>query len=269
MDNRDLVRSFAPGYPGTSNGYLCPWCEGGRHREQSFSVTRQPDGVILFICYRASCGARGRLNPDGWMPEVQSKPAPQGRRYTEATEPLGLDWCSIMLRSYGINGVMAGWYQEVATERLVCTIRDSDGWPLGVETRAIRMLPGVKKTLHYRENMNIPWMSWYRSPNLAYIPESSNPVLLVEDVLSAYKAATVVPIPCVSLMGSNLSTDDIIYIRERYTGEVILALDRDASAKALDFKRRFNLLCPNFRVVLLSMDLKYETPERIRELILT
>lgn len=200
------------------------------------------------------------------MPEVRAKEQPQGRVYREATEPLNGDWCHILLYNYGVNGAMIGWRQEVETGRLVCPIRDAVGATVGVETRAIRMLPGVKKTLHYREDMNVPWMSWYAATN-EY--NSKSPVLLVEDVISAYKAATVVPIPCVSLMGSNLSTDDIIYIRERYTGEVILALDRDATKKALDFKQRFNLLCPNFRVVLLSKDLKYETPERIRELTLT
>lgn len=50
--------------------------------------------------------------------------------------------------------------------------------------------------------------------------------------------------------------------------EMILALDRDATEKALKFIIEWRFLAPNFRAVPLSKDLKYSPDNHIREILL-
>ena len=49
--------------------------------------------------------------------------------------------------------------------------------------------------------------------------------------------------------------------------ELILALDRDATSKALKFVVQWRFLAPNFRAVPLSKDLKYNTDSQIVEIL--
>lgn len=49
--------------------------------------------------------------------------------------------------------------------------------------------------------------------------------------------------------------------------EIILALDRDATSKALKFIVEWRFLAPNFRAVPLSKDLKYSTDSEIKEIL--
>jgi hypothetical protein len=66
-------------------------------------------------------------------------------------------------------------------------------------------------------------------------------------------------------MGTNLNLDkllDLLGVSER----IVLALDRDATDKALEYAKRYALLAPDMRVLPLQRDLKYEDTTTIREM---
>lgn len=69
-----------------------------------------------------------------------------------------------------------------------------------------------------------------------------------------------------SLMGTNLNIDrlcDLLSVSE----QIVLALDRDATDKALGFANRYALLAPNLVVLPLQRDLKYEDSSTITRMI--
>lgn len=117
----------------------------------------------------------------------------------------------------------------------------------------------VRKTVNYRE-LDESWLGWFTSPN------SAEPVVLVEDVLSALKVSR--QFVSVSLMGSHVSLDAMMEVC-KYSDQIVLCLDRDATKNAFDLKKRFMFICPQLRVVPLpGKDLKYIPDRDIRTCIL-
>lgn len=68
----------------------------------------------------------------------------------------------------------------------------------------------------------------------------------------------------VALLGTNLNLDQIYEVL-KISDNVVLALDRDATRKALALQARFKFIAPNLRVVLLDKDLKYLNDAEIKE----
>jgi DNA primase len=146
--------------------------------------------------------------------------------------------------------------------RLVVPIFNLGGTIRGYELRVFSgFISDVPKTLHYK-HLDEPWIGWF-SANVPY--NEKLPVVLVEDAISAMKVAH--QFVAVSLMGCNLSMTDLFEI-EKATDNIILALDKDASAKALAFKNKYRFIAPNLRVMLLDgPDLKELTDGRINEMV--
>ena len=146
--------------------------------------------------------------------------------------------------------------------RLVIPIFNLGGNIRGYELRIFASgISEAPKTLHYK-HLDEPWIGWF-SANVPYNPKL--PVILVEDVISAMKVAH--QFVAVSLMGSNVSMTDLFEV-EKATDNIILALDRDASAKALAFKNKYRFIAPNLKVMLLDgPDLKELTDGRINEMV--
>lgn len=65
---------------GQSRLIRCPVCDGGKTYEHSFSITRYSDG-FGYICFRASCGARGRIDYYASPGELVSPPGFLARPY--------------------------------------------------------------------------------------------------------------------------------------------------------------------------------------------
>jgi len=95
-----------------------------------------------------------------------------------------------------------------------------------------------------------------------------SPIVLVEDVLSAAKVATS-GFRAASLMGCNLSLDQFLEAQEvAKDNPIVLALDRDATGKALNHVHRYGFLSGgNLIPLLLSKDLKYHTKEEIVQMV--
>ena len=256
--------------PGTSdNGLLCPFCNGGKHGEKALSITRRDDGVILFLCHRASCSKGGRVTITGRVPvDVRSqegnppkKPEFTPRIYQGESRALQLPELRELEQRYGLflpDWKRVGAFVDVASGRLGVPVPSPyHSNRRGVELRSIWPLTEGPKTLHYRE-INEQWIGWFTSDTSKY------PVVLVEDCISAIKISR--HFIAVALMGTNISLDDIMEV-SKFNDNIVLALDRDATEKAFAYQRKFKYIAPHMRVVALQRDLKYETDARIMELI--
>lgn len=114
---------------------------------------------------------------------------------------------------------------------------------------------GSPKTLTYKE-LDEPFAGWFWS-------DTSDPrrIVIVEDVFSAIKVARQYYTVC--LCGTNISLDNIFEIL-KYSDNVVIALDKDATKKALEYKQKYRFICPNIQVAVLDKDLKYEPDDEIR-----
>jgi hypothetical protein len=104
-------------------------------------------------------------------------------------------------------------------------------------------------------------MGWWRP--LVDRRESSVTVL-VEDVFSAFKVSSAGSVG-VSLMGSHLSLDQLEEATD-FSRRIVLALDRDATTKAMELASRWGFLA-NLPIMILDRDLKYEPITKIREMV--
>jgi hypothetical protein len=249
----------------TDNQILCPWCRGGEHGDKAFSVTIREDGVGLFMCHRVSCRKHGRIYLNGQIGLSVAQDARSQRKlnpYEGSSRLLNDDELKTLEAVYGFNrgDVKRGrLFCDVSSSRLGITICGPTGNIRGVELRLFKSAIGKRKTWSHPE-VDEPWLGWFSGPN------SQEPVVLVEDVLSALKVSR--QFVAVSLMGSHLKLDDLMEVC-RYTDQVVLCLDRDATSKAIDFKKRFMFICPQLRVVPLpGPDLKYLPDRDIRSLVL-
>ena len=268
----------------TSREELCPWCGGGESKEPSFAITRTSEAAAKYCCHRASCGRASRLAVWGFRLEpILDDSAQKGKQftprlYTGDTFELGDEWLAELLDRYeiGLPEIRReGWREEIGSGNLVVPVRSPLGVVRGIEVRRSKVqIPHVAgpKTKSYRF-LDEPWLGWFRTLNTG--PDSqgestgrnSGPVVLVEDVISALKVSR--HFQCASLMGSHITLEMLLEVLE-ITGvnqEIILALDRDATSKALKFVVEWRFLAPNFRCVPLSKDLKYSTDKEIKAIL--
>lgn len=254
MNEYQEIRGLLAGlYEGEeSGGHLCPFCRGGRHGEHTLSVKRLSTGGV-YVCHRASCGRRGRIDGGaGFHDNVTKKSEFEPRRYTGSLVPLPDAAYEYYWTKYGISESDLGyvaWSPEY--ERTVWQVLDSRTYLRGYELRAID--DRKPKTLHYRQ-VDEPWVGWFRD-----YPKDET-IVIVEDVISAFKVSKV--FASVSLMGTHLNLEKLLDVLE-VSDDIVLALDRDATNKALEYSKRWAMLAPSIKVLPLERDLKLETIEEI------
>lgn len=277
---------------------ICPFCHGGRSGEVSLSVTRFPSNSGAYQCKRASCGKEGWIGErygTHYKPVVQQKEW-EPRIYDGTIEELPDDIANEYANKYGwspeeVRSSGVGWSPEY--RRTVWKINSATGVVRGIELRSLNVAARAK-TLHFRHSAD-PWVGYCglerevrpgagdatcaagaqggRSGSGAYVVGGDGSGLVrptdqvlvaVEDLLSAYRVGQVYP--CATIMGSHLTFEtlmDLMKVSER----IVLCLDRDATEKAEKFAKRFSFLCPSFVHIPLQRDLKYESPDGIREIL--
>lgn len=95
-----------------------------------------------------------------------------------------------------------------------------------------------------------------------FICGSSSTAVLVEDCASAASVSSFAT--GVALLGTNLNSAFVSPLKG--FSEVVVALDPDATKKAVDLQRLLSYFVPA-RVVMLADDLKYFKPERAKEML--
>lgn len=249
------------------NGEICPLCRGGTGNEKSLNIYNRHDGIVFFICHRASCSWYGRVYANGNINSGHADgPANQPtfvkREFKGKTRQLNQDERDLLRAFYGLTYKEIGWYRLAIAEesgRLVVPILGPNTQQRGVITRGLptAQVEGPKAD-PYRVLDEI-WQGWF------WLAQSSfNQIILVEDVFSAMKAARFCT--SIALLGTNLGLDALYEIM-RFSDSIVLALDKDASSKALSYQAKYKFICPNLRVVLLDKDLKYKQDSEIKELL--
>jgi hypothetical protein len=265
---------------GTTDRAICPFCDGGSTHERCFAVTRTSEAEAKYCCHRATCGRHGRLAVWGFKLEqtsfgdqrtegslldnsTEKRKSFTPRLYSRDTGELGDEWASELLDLYGIRPLEAhgeGWRVEIGSGNLVVPVRSSLGVVRGVEVRRSKVqVPYVSspKTVTYRF-LDEPWLGWYRGIK-------SGPTILVEDAISALKVSRHFQVVC--LHGSHIAIEMLLeMVGVVGNSEIILALDNDATSKALEFVTKWRFIAPNFRAVPLIKDLKYVSDEEICKL---
>lgn len=205
----------------------CPKCGG----KKTFTVTND-GGKVLYNCYKLGCDIKGAVSYAMTAEEIWRRLRPEERKQAEAKAFVYPEYfvrpCTEHVQVQKFldrwdlhdEGV---WY-DVKDKRVVFPIRKA-----GVVIDAVgRALDG-----------RLP--KWYRYTGSSDMYErtfntTDSIVVLVEDVISAITVAKVCPIATgLAIMGTSLSTAHTERIRD--FDKVIIALDPDASAKTLEYKR--------------------------------
>jgi hypothetical protein len=229
----------------TNPNVICPFCNGGDSRDKSFSVRRY-DTVIYYQCYRAKCGEKGIIPTviNGFVPE--SKPR-KIRKYYGNMIPPTREQMGYIQELWGLLPV------ELSSNRV--TVDDESGdlvFPLftieGYDAgHMLRRMDGRKpKTLTFWSE-DVPNCHFPRREAL------TSSCFVVEDIPSAIRASRYMS-SC-ALLGTHLS-EDIVATLARNFHTIYLALDNDATKKAIGYKRKYSLSFGNFIVVPLSKDVK-------------
>lgn len=225
--------SLADGVSAT--GRICPKCSGGDSKEGSLAVTRTGD-TLLFICHRASCGFRGRINLRGSTPSAAEQAAARAERGSGANRYASLgagqlpkEVCQYLQERYEIGQLLQAkgllrWTEKHSPSghgRLVLPVIDHLGYPYGYVARKLDNQNGAK-TYTFAENTE---GAWYMNRS------SGRRLLIVEDQLSALKASQFVN--AVALLGTNISEATLNAIKAGKYTDIYLALDADAFPKSI------------------------------------
>lgn len=263
---QELARGLAPGT--SRSGTICPFCRGGRSMERSFSVSRLADSTVVYICHRASCNRRGKLDVQGARSVVGPNPAPPTASspprevYTGVPQDMGRFWEARLLRLYGLSKEdwgRFGWCEDTETNSLVIPIYDSRQIRIGTEVRTVPGLGRGPKSRTYTITGHATNIFCLERPRA----RESGSIVVVEDSISALKVAR--QNDACALLGTNLNFEKLDEILKVSTN-IILALDRDATTKSFKYAKEFGLY-GNFKIAVLEKDLKYESDERIKQII--
>jgi len=245
MNIKEYVESL-----GLSDGHSrrmnCPSCG----HKNTFSVTNN-NGGLMWNCFHADCTVRGRTdrkltrdtsdnilailskNTHKQTPSCPDVPFEKPKCWSRQISPKGLDYVD----SVNTSGRYDDIYYDVRHKRLVYAIRDKDG----------KLVDGAGRTLIGARP------KWYRYGNYrgGFQIGTSKVAVVVEDIPSAISISDW----CTgyALLGTALRDEHIADLVEY--DRVIVALDRDATDKALTMMRTLNTLVPS-GILMLDKDLK-------------
>jgi len=240
---------------GTSQRFRCPACGG----DNTFSVTNA-SGEYKYYCFRASCSAKGVERRGLSLSDLTTSRGGEERQPNPFTIPE--DWV-LPLSEIDTRILKNTHSWEAYRKRLI----------------DIRVDPAQARIVYiYRTNGELGATGrakkkgakpkWYRYPGSTKYPlicgQGSEECAIVEDAASACAISSL----CdgMAILGPHLTGEALGCIL-KYKSAVI-CLDPDAKAKALKFHKLLNVFIPT-RVVFTPDDLKYFSPNEIREIIKT
>lgn len=238
---------------GATKNVDCPFCEGGDHNDRNtLSITRDSAHLLLYICHRVKCGARGRLVSNGRaVSETSAQKKFIPNPYKGAVRELTLEEYTLVsdLWHVDVEDVYnAGWgiaANEDGALPLLLPVISPTGVIRGHVLR-IQKEDGTK-TVRSHKTADEPWLAWY--------VQNSNHIVVVEDQISALRAAEFCT--SVALLGTEMSQDKFEEI-VRFAGNksIWLAVDKDAVRKGFELLKRYRLYFPNLNMLFIQKDIK-------------
>ena len=239
----------------------CPVCGG----YNTFTVSRK-DGRVLYNCYKASCDARGAKTVRRSMASIEAFLKGETPDNSHQETPLRLpdtlfpcldrkvctEYVEQLNIQYAVDAGYATVMYDIAENRCVFIIYDDNKEVIGAVGRALTkgVLP--------------KWKRYDKRKDLMFVcGDKKGTAVLVEDCASA---CTVFAsgFTGVALLGTSLS--DLHISQLRVFDKVIVALDADASQKAIKIQKRLDDYVTT-EVLFLTDDLKYFTPECVKSLL--
>lgn len=247
----------------------CPLCDGGATKEKAFSLFRRSN-TVFFKCFRASCGIHGSVDVYGTLGDRQDSLVPKTvdmrRLFDAPLLPLPSEQARFLNTKYSLSAdelEQAGVKYSPNDGRMAYSVFGPGGHLQfrGFNVRSYQ--PAHIKWDAYREQWETPWIGWYER---AYIG-SDSPVLVVEDQISAIKASRVYL--SVALLGTHLDLEKVSEIgRKAGQRVVLLALDKDATAKAIDYVNEFKFFTNDrFVAIPLEADIKAMSTTELNTLV--
>lgn len=244
------------------NSLRCPFCDGGSSRERTFNVTLTEEG-LKYKCHRASCAKSGCFTGireagagHGVPSGVGAKRISSASKPTPSLESVPQHIQELLFGQYGLREThtqRAGLRWAPELNRLWIPVINHDGSHSGAQARSLEA-GVVPKTVTYKSSDD--WLS------LAYYTRRREGLLLVvEDCFSAIRASEY--IDSAALLGTHLSWEKLENILEVYDG-IVLALDQDATAKAVEYEKRFSPFC-HIYILSLERDLKNLTEDELKD----
>jgi hypothetical protein len=224
-------------FDGESRRMNCPSCG----HKNTFSVTNN-NGELMWNCFHADCTVRGRTdrkitrdNSDNIL-TILSKNTHK-RMPLCPDVPFEKPKCWSRQISQNTSGRYDDIYYDVRHKRLVYAIRDNDG----------KLVDGAGRTLIGARP------KWYRYGNYrgGFRIGTSDTVFVVEDIPSAISISDWAT--GYALLGTSLRDEHISELTK--FKKVVVALDKDATDKALTYMRALNTLVPT-GILMLDKDLK-------------
>ena len=239
MNMKEHVESLGL-FDGESRRSNCPSCG----HKNTFSATNT-NGELMWNCFHAECDVKGRANrritrdnvhsilSKRTQPLEQSVPFERPKSWSRQISQKGLDYANEVHTSGRYDDI----YYDVRHKRLVYAIRDNDG----------RLVDGAGRTLIGARP------KWYRYGNYrgGFRIGTSDIAFVVEDIPSAISISDWVT--GYALLGTSLRDEHIQDLTK--FRRVIVALDKDATDKALTYMRALNSLVPT-GILMLDKDLK-------------
>jgi len=228
----------------------CPVC----HRSSTFTASNV-NGTLLWNCYSASCELQGGGTLPQFFNEIATKPreVPFEKPASWSQRELP-DVAKKYLDTVHNGGRWSDFYWDIIKIRLVYPIYDANHKLVDGVGRAM-LLNSVDSNNVSKPAGRHSWRQskWYRYGNYkgGFI-HGTNPVhVVVEDVPSAISISDWVT--GYALLGTNLTEEHMAYLSS--VPKVIVALDKDATDKALQMVRKLNTVTSTDLLVL-DHDLK-------------
>ena len=224
------------------------------------SITRE-GYALLYNCFRASCSrGRGVIHIlDGLSKSALDKKERQSKKfepkfYRYKTEPAKVE--HLRGNSTLTQEQLKEQHIRYAPDRdtVVFPIFDIVGHEVGV----------VDRSYTGRDPKAISY--WFNDVPKIHFPledATTNVCMLVEDVPSAIRATPF--ITCAALLGTNLTSDCLMELRNRFN-VLYIALDEDATLKALAMVKQYRVYFKDVIAVPLKKDIKNCTDTELEEL---
>ncbi len=255
---------------GNSIRMVCPVCNA-RH-EKSFQITRTQSN-LLYRCWRMACGVKGVVGSRSpeytgsygirLQPGIPRKPQPRPFPYSTQRVPVlerAIVWHRYRIGGATLNQAGVLWAEEI--ESLVFPCYDLSGAFAGLATKCLASpYRGRKSDLFWDEE---PPRYFTTRWGLQQHPYGSV-VYLVEDCLSALKIWQAVGAG-IALLGTKLDDKTALEISKAYRN-VVFCLDNDATAKAVELSRKYNLLFDKVSILVPPADPKDMAPEELENLL--
>jgi hypothetical protein len=253
-EQRIIVEAL-PVAEGTTKRFSCFSCGGAN----TLSVTRS-GGDIVWCCFKASCQIKGRHTRAREAGELGY--LIRGSRHRDTTNRFTLpnQFVSILNHANALDYVRRYNCLNAYQRKLVDIRYDPK------ENRIVFLVKRDGETVDaVGRLLGKGTPKWRRYGNSQYpfiVGNNKDIAVVVEDCASA--CAVVGAATGIALLGTNLVGDYLIPLRAYK--ELVIALDPDATRKAIALQRKLSFHATS-RLVVLQDDLKYCTPQEVAQIL--